>query len=338
MPTSVPPQRSLSDVDLSATSEVVSAKHGAEKADTKPESGPASPAASVPGSNEEDDDLVMETAHAGHGRKHFYHVHDSLSEQSFWRRHLKLIFGIGPADEMAGVPASRLIYPLSSFGLMWIFLTAGFLGYTAVVTLPVIAYYWLEDECTEVPTLPFDVVLDTFFLVDILINFNIGIFKQGDYCDDRRTVAIEYLHGFFLFDCITSFPVSFFEVAARNECARMAREKVQDASGGEALDSTNLRFIRAIKPLRWFKIARIIKLAKGGGIMNHIMDWWNISPKQVKTVQVMGLLMLSIHIISNFWWLWKVMAMDEEDVYAFLDSIPWGMKNERADLTTDQGK
>ncbi|MGB1596805.1 MAG: hypothetical protein ACPIOQ_28865, partial [Promethearchaeia archaeon] len=135
------------------TSEVVSAKHGAEKADTKPESGPASPAASVPGSNEEDDDLVMETAHAGHGRKHFYHVHDSLSEQSFWRRHLKLIFGIGPADEMAGVPASRLIYPLSSFGLMWIFLTAGFLGYTAVVTLPVIAYYWLEDECTEVPTL-----------------------------------------------------------------------------------------------------------------------------------------------------------------------------------------
>ena len=86
------------------------------------------------------------------------------------------------------------------------------------------------------------------------------------------------------------------------------------------------------------KIARIIKLAKGGGIMNHIMDWWNISPKQVKTVQVMGLLMLSIHIISNFWWLWKVMAMDEEDVYAFLDSIPWGMKNERADLTTDQGK
>ena len=58
----------------------------------------------------------------------------------------------------------------------------------------------------------------------------------------------------------------------------------------------------------------------------------DVTPKQVKTVQVMGLLMLSIHIISNFWWLWKVMAMDEEDVYAFLDSIPWGMKNERADL------
>ena len=41
----------------------------------------------------------------------------------------------------------------------------------------VIAYYWLDDACTAVPTLHFDVVLDSFFLVDILVNFNIGTFQ-----------------------------------------------------------------------------------------------------------------------------------------------------------------
>jgi hypothetical protein len=52
-------------------------------------------------------------------------------------------------------------------------------------------------------------------------------------------------------------------------------------SHGQVVDSSQLRFVRAIKPLRWFKVARIIKLAKGGGVITVFMDSWNISPKQV---------------------------------------------------------
>jgi len=57
------------------------------------------------------------------------------------------------------------------------------------------------------------------------------------------------------------------------------------------MDSGELRFIRAIKPLRWFKIARIMKLGKFGGIIDTINDnlscYAVISPHFSKTLQVM---------------------------------------------------
>ena len=53
-----------------------------------------------------------------------------------------------------------------------------------------------DPECTLVPTLYFDTALDVFFLLDILYNFNLGIILPGgEYVDDRRLVAWQYLKG-----------------------------------------------------------------------------------------------------------------------------------------------
>jgi len=184
-------------------------------------------------------------------------------------------------------------------------------GYTAIVTPPMISFHWLDPPCSTVPTLPFDCLIDCFFLVDILMNFNTGlIVRGGEYIDDRMAVAKSYLKGMFLFDLVTSFPVSFFELAAEAACARAD-------IGSAGVDGSQLRMIRgalrcvyvyvlipvcmcacgyimmhtsvrshkrvresstggmphhidydmsliqtAIKPLRWFKIARIMKLGK----------------------------------------------------------------------------
>lgn len=47
----------------------------------------------------------------------------------------------------------------------------------------------LDPECTEMPTLAFDALIDVFFLVDILVTFNSGIIVSGEYIDDRRQVC-----------------------------------------------------------------------------------------------------------------------------------------------------
>ena len=88
---------------------------------------------------------------------------------------MKYLFGIGPEDRLSGVPKSKLIEPLSIFSVCWVFLTSACLLYTAFITPFMIAYYWLDDPCTAVPTLPLDVVIDTFFIVDIIIHFNTGM-------------------------------------------------------------------------------------------------------------------------------------------------------------------
>jgi hypothetical protein len=89
---------------------------------------------------------------------------------------IKRVFGIGPEHpDLQGMPPSRLIYPLSPFGISWVVITAVLLLYTAVVTPAVIVFHWLDEPCYPIPTLPIDVFLDIFFLLDIGINFSTGM-------------------------------------------------------------------------------------------------------------------------------------------------------------------
>ena len=164
----------------------------------------------------------------------------------------------------------------------------------------------------------------------------------GDYLDDPWPVAKMYVKGALAFDCLTSFPVSFFELVAQAAC------KKAEVSGA-GVDSTSLRMIRSIKPLRWFKIACVFKLGKAGPLVHQVMDHYNISPKQGKTFKVALMLIVIIHMISCLFWLWKVLAMcplDQndpvaggcEEIDSFLDSQPFDGGAERHRLDTVQGK
>jgi len=50
--------------------------------------------------------------------------------------------GLRTVAAESGKPKSRLIYPLSPFGIGWISVTAMFLGYTAILTPPMISFHW----------------------------------------------------------------------------------------------------------------------------------------------------------------------------------------------------
>ena len=238
----------------------------------------------------------------------------------------KRIWGIGP--EWEEMPASQLIYPLSPFGLSWLAITALFLVYTAVVTPPMIAFHWLDEACSKLPTLPIDVILDIFFLVDILINFNMGVITAGEYTDDRMQVTKDYLKGGFMFDICTSIPVSFVELHSEIQCA--------SATQLESSNTDGLRLVRAIKP---FKIARLMKLGKSAAVITVLMDYYEISPKQGKTLQVLFSLVGCVHIVACVFWFGKVLGAnsDLDTVNGFLESLPWGSQ-QPADLRTASGK
>ena len=56
-----------------------------------------------------------------------------------------------------------------------------------------IAFHWLEPDCSPLPTLYFDIVLDIFFLLDIFVSFNTGQITHGEYIDDRYRVTKDYI-------------------------------------------------------------------------------------------------------------------------------------------------
>ena len=70
--------------------------------------------------------------------------------------------------------------------------------------------------------------------------------------------------------------VSFIELAAAAAC---------ETGEGGGVAGQQVRLIRAMKP---FKIARLLKLGKSAAVITVLMDYYEISPKQGKTLQVSG--------------------------------------------------
>jgi len=81
-----------------------------------------------------------------------------------------------------------------------------------------------------------------------------------------------------------------------------------------------------------------MKLSKGKSVITLLMDHWSISPLQLQTAKVLAMLVLYIHILSCFWWLWKAAGMGEEDVQAFLDNQSWATSKPPPLLSTADGK
>jgi hypothetical protein len=105
----------------------------------------------------------------------------------------KRIFGIGVDTEM--MPASKLIYPFSPFGIGWMVFMAGSLFYTATIIPPVVAFHWLDEDCefAAFELLVMDTIVDISFIIDVILTFNTGLITGGDYNDDRLILAKKYI-------------------------------------------------------------------------------------------------------------------------------------------------
>ena len=198
--------------------------------------------------------------------------------------------------------------------------------YTAIVVPAVIAFHWLDAECQAVPTLFFDCVLDTFFIVDIIYSFFVGVTYQGQYYDDYKWVVRHYVSGGFLFDVATSIPVSYIELIANAACSQ-----------AEGAPSQQLRFVRALKPLRWFKLARVMKLNKGGAVLAVIFDHFMLSPKVQRKFMVLFSIVGSIHLGACASFLVKVVFSTPAEVDLFLVQHSKDQDNP-IDLSTVDGK
>ena len=52
----------------------------------------------------------------------------------------------------------------------------------------------------------FQTLVTSYYFLDILINFNTGYNKEGQYFDDRKQIAVNYLQLWFWIDLLTTVP------------------------------------------------------------------------------------------------------------------------------------
>jgi len=148
---------------------------------------------------------------------------------------------------------------------------------------------------------PFDpccqVAVDSYFLFDIFLTFFVGVYKNGHYYDSLKWVAMNYVKSMFIFDLITSFPVSFVEVAILAGCANGLDNSI--------ISPSELRLARVVKPLRLAKLVRVIKVAKTVSIFSYVGALVRMPPRWIRLSKVLILIFVAVHVCACLFWLVK---------------------------------
>jgi hypothetical protein len=78
--------------------------------------------------------------------------------------------------------------------------------YIAIYTPYAAAFLHLEHSD---PLVVVDLVVDTMFMADMLINFRTTYMHNGELIVDPRHIAVNYLRSWFLIDAISAIPFDF---------------------------------------------------------------------------------------------------------------------------------
>uniref|UniRef100_A0A1A8JS56 Hyperpolarization activated cyclic nucleotide-gated potassium channel 2 n=2 Tax=Nothobranchius TaxID=28779 RepID=A0A1A8JS56_NOTKU len=150
-----------------------------------------------------------------------------------------------------------IIHPYSDFRFYWDFSMLLFMVGNLII-IPVGITFFKEETTT--PWIIFNVVSDTFFLMDLVLNFRTGIIIEdnSDIILDPETIKKTYLKTWFIVDFISSIPVDYIFLMV------------------DSLDSEVYRTARALRIVRFTKILSLLRLLRLSRLIRYIHQWEEI--------------------------------------------------------------
>ncbi|XP_030641347.1 potassium/sodium hyperpolarization-activated cyclic nucleotide-gated channel 2 [Chanos chanos] len=179
-----------------------------------------------------------------------------------------------------------IIHPYSDFRFYWDLLML-LLMMGNLIILPV-GITFFKDENTP-PWIIFNVVSDTLFLVDLVLNFRTGIVKEDstEIILDPRAIRQRYLKSWFLVDFVSSIPVDYIFLMVDLEAR---------------LDSEVYRTARALRIVRFTKILSLLRLLRLSRLIRYIHQWeeifhmtYDLASAMVRIVNLIGMMLLLCH-------------------------------------------
>ncbi|KAJ8354866.1 hypothetical protein SKAU_G00224330 [Synaphobranchus kaupii] len=179
-----------------------------------------------------------------------------------------------------------IIHPYSDFRFYWDLLML-LLMMGNLIILPV-GITFFENENT-LPWIIFNVVSDTLFLVDLVLNFRTGIVKEDstEILLDPRAIRQRYLKSWFLVDFVSSIPVDYIFLMVDLEAR---------------IDSEVYRTARALRIVRFTKILSLLRLLRLSRLIRYIHQWeeifhmtYDLASAMVRIVNLIGMMLLLCH-------------------------------------------
>nr|XP_057941519.1 potassium/sodium hyperpolarization-activated cyclic nucleotide-gated channel 3-like isoform X2 [Doryrhamphus excisus] len=176
-----------------------------------------------------------------------------------------------------------IIHPYSDFRFYWDLLML-LLMMGNLIILPV-GITFFRDENTA-SWIIFNVVSDTLFMVDLVLNFRTGIVKEDstEILLDPRAIRQNYLKSWFLVDFVSSIPVDYIFLMV------------------DSLDSEVYRTARALRIVRFTKILSLLRLLRLSRLIRYIHQWeeifhmtYDLASAMVRIVNLIGMMLLLCH-------------------------------------------
>ncbi|XP_061835777.1 potassium/sodium hyperpolarization-activated cyclic nucleotide-gated channel 2-like [Nerophis lumbriciformis] len=177
-----------------------------------------------------------------------------------------------------------IIHPYSDFRFYWDFTMLLFMVGNLII-IPVGITFFKEETTT--PWIIFNVVSDTFFLMDLVLNFRTGIIIEdnSDIILDPETIKKKYLKTWFIVDFISSIPVDYIFLIVE-----------------KGMDSEVYKTARALRIVRFTKILSLLRLLRLSRLIRYIHQWeeifhmtYDLASAVMRIINLIAMMLLLCH-------------------------------------------
>ncbi|XP_061428262.1 LOW QUALITY PROTEIN: potassium/sodium hyperpolarization-activated cyclic nucleotide-gated channel 1-like [Lethenteron reissneri] len=177
-----------------------------------------------------------------------------------------------------------IIHPYSDFRFYWD-LVMLLLMVGNLIVIPVGITFFKEETTT--PWIIFNVFSDTFFLVDLVLNFRTGIVVEDntDIILDPRKIKRTYLRTWFLVDLVSSIPVDYIFLIVES-----------------GMDSDVYKTARALRIVRFAKILSLLRLLRLSRLIRYIHQWeeifhmtYDLASAVMRIINLIAMMLLLCH-------------------------------------------
>ncbi|XP_053869684.1 potassium/sodium hyperpolarization-activated cyclic nucleotide-gated channel 2 isoform X2 [Malaclemys terrapin pileata] len=177
-----------------------------------------------------------------------------------------------------------IIHPYSDFRFYWDFTMLLFMVGNLII-IPVGITFFKEE--TTAPWIVFNVVSDTFFLMDLVLNFRTGIIIEDntDIILDPERIKKKYLKTWFVVDFVSSIPVDYIFLIVE-----------------KGIDSEVYKTARALRIVRFTKILSLLRLLRLSRLIRYIHQWeeifhmtYDLASAVMRIINLIGMMLLLCH-------------------------------------------
>ncbi|KAK1338558.1 hypothetical protein QTO34_019211 [Cnephaeus nilssonii] len=186
-----------------------------------------------------------------------------------------------------------------------------------LIIIPVGITFFKDENTT--PWIVFNVVSDTFFLIDLVLNFRTGIVVEDntEIILDPQRIKMKYLKSWFVVDFISSIPVDYIFLIVETR-----------------IDSEVYKTARALRIVRFTKILSLLRLLRLSRLIRYIHQWeeifhmtYDLASAVVRIVNLIGMMLLLCHWDGCLQFLVPMLQDFPDDCWVSINSMvnsSWG--------------